>query len=277
MRKLNYSLFFFIQGGIILPPSRLFKYLNIDRYSIHNLKNLKVYFNNSSFLNDPFDFLLDEIKLEVTIEDIINLYNDSIDESSLGNPHVNNFSEIPQDFKNNAFEIGRVKYRYFITETFRNKGVYCFSSINDNILLWSHYAGGHRGICLEFDSKQFDKALEMKYFSVYPSIRPIDQMRRYNLSRSQDMNEEILLPLLSKSIDWSYEKEWRIFHEQSNYLFGYEPTALKSVYFGLKAERHNIELISSILRNKYRNVNTYKAVKNRDKYKIDFIKYDIMS
>ncbi len=30
-------------------------------------------------------------------------------------------------------------------------GVICFSSNYDNILMWSHYANNHKGICIEFD------------------------------------------------------------------------------------------------------------------------------
>ena len=47
-----------------------------------------------------------------------------------------------------------------------NSHVTCFSSRNDGYLLWSHYSGGHQGICMEFDlsgqsESECDLPLEM--------------------------------------------------------------------------------------------------------------------
>lgn len=38
--------------------------------------------------------------------------------------------------------------------------IYCLSVLNDSNLMWSHYTGNHRGICLEFkvDNPLFSKA-----------------------------------------------------------------------------------------------------------------------
>jgi hypothetical protein len=30
-------------------------------------------------------------------------------------------------------------------------GIYCVSTNYDDVLMWSHYADSHKGICLEFD------------------------------------------------------------------------------------------------------------------------------
>ncbi len=42
----------------------------------------------------------------------------------------------------------------------QQRGVACFSAKVDDILRWSHYADGHRGSCLEFDTglEPFSKA-----------------------------------------------------------------------------------------------------------------------
>src|ERR1035441_3016297 len=39
----------------------------------------------------------------------------------------------------------------FKAETARDYGLLCFSEEWNNILLWSHYADQHRGVCLGFD------------------------------------------------------------------------------------------------------------------------------
>ena len=35
------------------------------------------------------------------------------------------------------------------------RGVACFTTELNNILMWSHYADGHKGFCLEFDTNFF--------------------------------------------------------------------------------------------------------------------------
>ena len=42
----------------------------------------------------------------------------------------------------------------------KNASVACFSESNSNFLMWSHYAGGHKGVCLEFDTEIFNAEKE---------------------------------------------------------------------------------------------------------------------
>ena len=50
--------------------------------------------------------------------------------------------------KNQIFE---KMIREFAFEKIEDYGIACFTTKNDNTLLWSHYADEHQGICLEFD------------------------------------------------------------------------------------------------------------------------------
>ena len=90
-----------------------------------------------------------------------------------------------------------------------NTGLYCLSEVNDDILMWSHYADGHKGLCLEFEtiidamhaySMLFGSAIEV----TYSEERPILNI----LKRGEPM--EYQKALLTKSNHWNYEKEWRI-------------------------------------------------------------------
>ncbi len=57
-------------------------------------------------------------------------------------------------------------------------GVLCLSEKNDDILMWSHYSDGHRGICLQFDSSKegtlFWEALKVIYQEEYPVVNVMD-------------------------------------------------------------------------------------------------------
>ena len=79
--------------------------------------------------------------------------------------------------------------------------VYCLTEKPELALMWGHYAGGHTGLCLEFDANSlpFGAATRVEYQKLYPA---------YDLV---DVGYE---PLVAKSIDWSYEAEWRLIAEE---------------------------------------------------------------
>ena len=84
--------------------------------------------------------------------------------------------------------------------------VCCFTEENHNMAMWTHYASGGKGICLEYNTaigKAFNDAKPIKY------IKKLDEVKDYHL---QSM-------LQIKSNDWAYEKEWRIFSDVEGYSF----------------------------------------------------------
>ena len=81
-------------------------------------------------------------------------------------------------------------------------GVSCFSAVRDDILMWSHYAAQHTGVCIGFDTRRhiFQTAWEVSYQDDLPTIY-----------RPQDDEETMLQKsLMTKSSHWRYEREWRI-------------------------------------------------------------------
>lgn len=85
--------------------------------------------------------------------------------------------------------------------------VYCLGPDPKNLLMWSHYADSHRGICLEFSlsNKIFCAALKCEYSSTFPIMTLHD-----------DSDDAALLSLLAKSDVWSYEKEYRLIVQEES-------------------------------------------------------------
>ncbi len=79
--------------------------------------------------------------------------------------------------------------------------IYCLSPNPENLLMWSHYANSHTGICIEYDLKKsmLFTALKCRYKTNYPSLKTYSESTR-----------DLLSPLLIKSDVWSYEKEYRL-------------------------------------------------------------------
>lgn len=143
-------------------------------------------------------------------------------------------------------------------ESFSKIGVSCFSKNNLNLLMWSHYADSHQGFCLEFDSSilPFSKAFEVTYKSEIPNISSD------LLMNNEQIGKESIEKLLSfKSIDWKHEEELRIFHQESNKSYFYPSNALKAIYFGIRTNLSDIEIICSIIKSQNPEVKFYKMKK----------------
>ena len=123
--------------------------------------------------------------------------------------------------------------------------------------MWSHYADSHQGFCLEFDSsvEPFSKAFEVTYKSEIPNINS-------DLIMNEKIGLESLEKLLSfKSNDWRHEEELRLLHQESNKSFGYSNRSLKAIYFGIRANQSDIEIICSIIKSQNPTVKFYKMKK----------------
>jgi hypothetical protein len=95
-----------------------------------------------------------------------------------------------------------------ITERYR---VYCLGPDLGNLLMWSHYADSHRGICLEFNLRNdvMCGALRCEYHPEFPLLKLRDNDYESNL-----------LPLLSKADVWRDEREYRIVAQERKNAVG---------------------------------------------------------
>jgi hypothetical protein len=150
--------------------------------------------------------------------------------------------------------------------------VSCFSEELGNGLMWSHYAEYHSGYCIEYDFK----GLGLKHVRnsmLYPVIYSqsyFDATEYYRSTLLGDIKEYNNLfgvyPTISKSPEWSYEKEWRM-------IFPYGPSAPdeiralsmpkpKAIYLGVRMNEENRDTILQIA--KERKVPVYQVVQSQE-------------
>lgn len=82
-------------------------------------------------------------------------------------------------------------------------GLLCFSARRDNPVQWSHYADGHKGMCLGFDIPD-EHVTKVQY----TPTRPMADMQKLFADETAG-HEEINRWLNVKYDHWQYEKEWR--------------------------------------------------------------------
>ena len=101
-------------------------------------------------------------------------------------------------------------------------GVVCFSASPANMLLWSHYAAGHRGIAIEYDAGE--RPIEgWKHYHYLP----VRYMRRRCIDVLSEGYPEAFINLLTtKSPDWEYEREYRLITLRGP---GFQPTRAASI------------------------------------------------
>jgi len=70
--------------------------------------------------------------------------------------------------------------------------------------------------------------------------------------------------VLTKSVCWEYEKEWRVLHNQADCPYGVERNALVGLYFGASMPSDQMEMIASLL--DWTDVKLHKMKRSDDKY-----------
>lgn len=119
-------------------------------------------------------------------------------------------------------------------------GVLSLTSRPLNLLMWAHYAQSHQGFVIEFDpshamfvdARQRPVGFDHLGPVVYSQGRP-----RYDYLSDVNMVDLFF----HKSIEWKYEKEWRMVRRLQEadevkpngaHLFAIPPSAIKSIIFG---------------------------------------------
>ena len=139
----------------------------------------------------------------------------------------------------------------------------CFSETNDNILMWSHYAQYHQGVCIEYDFSNIDFTDRLLLtLSPVKYTNELFDMQKFSNRESID---RLTLAALSKNKCWEYESEWRLlsFLKDEQIFKLFKPTA---VILGTNIKPKKTKWITEICRE--RSIPIKQAVMDRTKYKL---------
>ncbi len=190
--------------------SKLYKYVSYSERSLSILINKQIWCPKAKSLNDPFEFHFD-----LTRNSIGGI---PIDQTSLENAKED-IKELP---------------------------LICFSEVNDDILMWSHYTQGHTGFCIEFERKE-DNYLGM-WDSCAPIIYNLDNQVLTFTPQQLESSESFTKIATSKSPHWIYEKEWRLIvhHDLADKLIPL-PAPISRIIFGCNMDINKRKTIALVL------------------------------
>ncbi|GBR14457.1 DUF2971 domain-containing protein [Gluconobacter frateurii] len=149
-------------------------------------------------------------------------------------------------------------------------GIFCLSECNSNILMWSHYAENHKGVCLEYSIKETPSNMleKVEYTDIRPKFEPFGFIPQYKVDKKVDLMRDILS---KKAETWSYEKEWRYFVKINNgkRLVKFLQGTITKVFFGDESEERFEESLKSKIREFNKSIEFYKFSLKKDEYIIN--------
>ena len=211
--------------------TKLYKYRSPNCNTLNILKKQCLWAAKPEDFNDPFDCDLD-ISVGITENNMLAAIHQHRSESTIAEYKASN---LDADGKFTPEERKRLDHEtQGLIEKNKNSGIVCLSEECDSILMWSHYAGEHKGVCFEF-TRAVDNCLgdielcsPVKYDTHYPII---DLGR---LLLNQD-GETLKIMMYTKSEEWAYEKEWRLITPQGDKECPW-PVPISRVILGIKIE-----------------------------------------
>jgi len=127
-----------------------------------------------------------------------------------------------------------------------NQGVLSLSATWKSGLMWSHYADEHRGICIEYDTRdQGHPRLQAVDYKGPRAIRTSD-LYRWKVRHDAAAKEQVFRTYLyTKSNEWKYEKEWRDICDRNGVADA--PFRITAILFGLRCNGSVIKSIVKLL------------------------------
>jgi len=212
-------------------PETVFRYRPISINSLYEISTSSFYLSKPQDFNDPFDcdFFWKEHSKEDKEDHILYSGNET-SETELGD-----------------LEKAKSLFEKKLYEDINHLGIACFTTDPCNPLMWSHYADGHKGLCIEYKR---EGVLKNEYFKKVEYDRDnklvwssLDLGK--DLNRLNDFFNDVVFRKLSY---WLYEKEWRVMAISPKRRLIHMSSPVVSIIFGLKCPSKEIDKVLNIIR-----------------------------
>ncbi len=189
----------------------LYLYRPAKPYTKKIFKDMRLWSAKPERFNDPFDCDL-EVTKGFTEVDMMQSIHARYGPRRNWPPKIVKFVDAAFDKKGKFTVTERARIdteTQAIFDDNKNSGVVCLSEVNDSILMWSHYAESHAGVCIEFhrtpDCPLGDAEIctPVQYGTNYPVI----DLGKILVNRD---GKTLNLMMRYKADCWAYEKEWRV-------------------------------------------------------------------
>lgn len=218
---------------------KIYTYRTITPYAIADIVNDEITVTSPTKMNDPFDSI---ITLWASEENLMKTCSE--------HRHIK-----------------------ALAESFKSFRIRSFTTDNRNVLMWSHYANEHNGICLKYRLSGHFIKQEQSDNNVHMYLKKVKYQN--NKICLNDKSIDTDLAIATKKNDWKYEKEVR--------LISYDPTKqgdylsipldsksyIEAVYFGYRCDEASVRMIRNLFKTKKHQPLFYKMELNpNDVYRL---------
>lgn len=254
-------------------PKRLYKYESLNAQTFLNIKGQILYFGSPLGFNDPYDCAIAPNIVPPCDEDVELIRQKYLTERSLTDGQRHEFETLPTEALREIFlRSAHAAVKQATDKFLKTRGVTCFSEKNDDLLMWSHYGGRYKGVCLEFDTdiEPLRKIKKVQYSTTLPQVELAALLL-------QDNYDHVLELFCTKSKSWCYEQEWRAIHNVVGTNYCYPAEALTGVYFGPDIDLQSLEIVCLILAGQNEQVRFYEGTRSPTEFRVLFREFKYTS
>ena len=235
----------------------LYKYRSFNENTLAIFINQELYFAKAESFNDPFD-------CQFNLFEGVKAFLTDIDQK-----------EYIEDEK----RMHEIKEQYVrANKEISSSGILALSEEGKNILMWSHYANKHKGICIGFDAKglrdDFKTMIHVADYCVYyEGSQPFKTLKDLNPESEElfsypDADANLIL-IQYKHKDWRYENEVR-FLKPNPGPSKFTPANMKTVYYGIRTPSSKKKLLYNLIQtnNSFKHLRQYQMVRQEGEFSI---------
>ena len=238
-------------------PPKLYKYRRFDVFCLRLLTQAEVSYSDPRTFNDPLD-CDPTIEVDINRKDLERLcftFLRRTQPEDQAKNEINNYRYLSTeygDFRTEPDVEGYLKrmvadrIKAELAQELGSRGVLSLSECWDSVLMWSHYADNHRGICIEFDTTELPHPnLKAVDYRAPRRVRASD-LFEWKLRHSVDAERRVRdTYFFAKAGPWRYEREWREVEEKSGIReAGFRVTG---IHFGLQCDAAVIQSVVKLL------------------------------
>jgi len=236
---------------------KLYKYRGFSVNSLRAITEAEIFYARPSSFNDPLDcdptieVDLDRVHLERLLYRLLlarrtdKEARDDVGYLRYLSSEYGDFRTEP-DVENYLVRLLASAIKRELDRELAHAGVLSLSATWKSGLMWSHYADEHRGICIEYDTRdqEHPKLLPVNYRA--PRAIKTSDLWRWKAKDDAAAREAVFSSYFyAKSSEWRYEREWRDLRENSG-VAGL-PFRITAILFGLRCDRSVITSIVKLL------------------------------
>lgn len=192
-------------------PLALYRYCDVTEKGIEYFEDLiannRTMYSSPLHFNDPFDCRV-RYDFRNRREDVVARYAEYLTRKGIGD-----LAQAEREVPAEMTEL--VKWQETrcqnISLGLANSGMLCLTTSCDDLVMWTHYAKHHTGICVQFRLHDTSDMEQVDFFAQARAINYVSEAPLINWIHD-DRPEIVQKVFFTKAIPFSYEQEWRIVH-----------------------------------------------------------------